>query len=148
MNTDQPLSSWQVDFSKRLGLISLTMSECKHYRAMQFFSLREWIIPPILHGNEMVFIRQETGFVDGFMTWAEVNEDTLFSILNDSNYVLRPSEWKEGNNLVIMDFSIRYNLLFRKVRELLKNPNLGLYKSAYSIKRDLDGNITKIYKWK
>ncbi|MGL5600498.1 MAG: toxin-activating lysine-acyltransferase [Silvania sp.] len=97
-------------------------------------SFLHWVKPAVLHHQYLFLWREGDVQPYGYISWAWVNKETLRRYINDERFILHPSEWNEGDNLVIIDFCCLDNTtpclrqLLKKRRELRK---LGLNSVYY-----------------
>ncbi|MDD1780975.1 toxin-activating lysine-acyltransferase [Enterovibrio sp. ZSDZ35] len=148
MNNTEIYSDWHEKYIRRLGLITLALSQSAHYRVFQFASIKAWILPAVCHGNEHVFVDPDLGYVEGFMTWACVDENTFKRLTTNSDYMLHPSEWNEGEHVVVLDFSTMPGCFISRLKKIKQSGLFDKYQSVHSIRRNHEGEILKIIKWK
>ena len=82
-------------------------------------SFLHWVKPAVLHHQYLFLWRERDIQPYGYTSWAWVNTETLKRYINDERFILHPSEWNEGDNLIIVDFFCLDNASFC-LRRLLK----------------------------
>ncbi|NHQ85785.1 toxin-activating lysine-acyltransferase [Iodobacter sp. HSC-16F04] len=140
----------RVDLAVQIGSAAEVIAYNSEYRKFQFAALEFWLIPAALHGQVKCFF-DATGRPTGFITWALVNAHTEQKLINDHKYILHPSEWIEGDHLIVMD-ACTNNGHFRAMLRLLKQQFTGglLWpgvKSIRAIRREKSGELRKVVTW-
>lgn len=67
-------------------------------------SFLHWVKPAILNGQYHLFYSKDGSKCIGYIMWAWVNDETHVKYLKSKRFILHPSEWNEGRNLIIVDY--------------------------------------------
>ncbi|MFK0312181.1 toxin-activating lysine-acyltransferase [Pseudomonas sp. NPDC090233] len=86
-----------------LGYAVMVMSKCRRSSSFQIRTLHYWLAPAIEH-EQIIFLYDRTATPIGFVIWAHLASDSEQRFLNDSDFLLHPSEWNEGGRTWIIDF--------------------------------------------
>lgn len=95
-------------------------SKDKRNKKLDIQSFMHWVKPAVLHGQYHLFYSDDRIRCIGFIMWAWVNDSTLQRYLTSNRFILHPSEWNEGRNLIIVDYC-NLTKSHQKLREPLKN---------------------------
>ncbi|GHD64293.1 toxin-activating lysine-acyltransferase [Jeongeupia chitinilytica] len=142
--------SGRIDVSTQIGAIAEVLARNPRYRKFQFAAIEAWLMSPILLGQTKSFF-SPTGKPVAFVSWALVNAATEQRLIDDGRYILHPSEWHEGDRLVIMDFCANEGS-FRSALRLLRQQHASgtLWpeaRSIRSIRRNDDGTLHHVLTW-
>ena len=132
-------------YERQLGRAASAMAKSARYCQYPIACLTLWISPAILH-EQIHFFIDDQGGVAGYMTWAVVERDTEYRLLNDPQVLLHISEWNEGDRLWILDFLVVYGEVRTYIREAA-----ALFEEfceAKSVRRSEDGKVRKVTTWK
>jgi len=95
---DNDMKLWSLG-----NLLEICARDCK-YKKVDLQSFLHWVKPAILHGQYKLIYTQDNIRCTGFVFWAWVNDDTVYRYLNSNRFILQPSEWNEGRNLIVVDY--------------------------------------------
>jgi cytolysin-activating lysine-acyltransferase len=130
---------------EQVGLV--TELACKSsYRLLPIARLSIWVFPAIAHG-QVKFAFDESGSPIGYWTWAWLASDASKRLIKDPGATLHESEWNEGDDLWIMDFSIQRGYL-RDVIRYMREVQFSDVPQAYSLRRFKDGTLKKMSRWR
>jgi hemolysin-activating ACP:hemolysin acyltransferase len=101
-STDTPkLTKMNPDaFARHLGLASWLMSMSKEHQYLPMSVLEKRVLPAIL--LQQFRLVQKDGTPVAFLTWATVS-DELREKAESTDFALELTEWRSGDNFVIID---------------------------------------------
>lgn len=102
-----PLS--KVEVTHELGQFLEIMSKCKTRRELNLASFLHWIKPAVIHRQYKFFkLSSDVGYT-GYVIWAWVDDSTLNKYMTKPRFSLKPMNWNEGNNLIVVDWFVEKN---------------------------------------
>ncbi|WP_221274603.1 toxin-activating lysine-acyltransferase [Thaumasiovibrio subtropicus] len=112
-------------------------------------SVVKWLEPAVNHCQYLLLKGPYDRYDTGYVTWAWVDETTLKSYESDDRFYPHDSCWNEGNNLIILDVCIPFDLKFhlKKLFKLKKKIFENDINSVSYILRDSKGKVTWCKKW-
>ncbi|SMC29186.1 RTX toxin acyltransferase family protein [Andreprevotia lacus DSM 23236] len=141
MNIQLEPNPAQKEIGARIGYATHLMATHPAYCGFQFASVPIWIRIPIIH-RQIEFFFDADGIPQGFATWALVNPHTEAKMLEDPDYILHPSEWKEGDIVWIMDFCVKRPYMQACAR-MLRDHTLKHVAEVKFARRDPQGNLLR-----
>lgn len=141
-----PLSKLEV--TQELGRFVEVMSKCNQRSDLNIASFLHWIKPAVIHRQyKFLKLPSDVEFT-GYVIWAWVDELTLSNYMTRPRFSLKPMNWNEGSNLIVVDWFVEKNKI-SQLKELYKfflsSTNLTLGEVNICI-RDTQGNIIKTNK--
>lgn len=125
----------------------LEIASKSHRKSIDIQSFLHWIKPAIIHDQYIVIKNDGDIEPSGYLMWAWVSKKTLSQYFEQDRFVLHPMSWNEGNNLIIVDFSIvdtrsTKSTLFNLYRRARKQVGLSNNQINICI-RDSYGKVVK-----
>lgn len=142
----QRMMSSEQKYHASIGAVVSLMARSPRYCGFPVASITEWIRPAVLL-DQILFFRNPSGPIVGYMTWAFLAEDTEHRLIHDPSVLLHLSEWNEGQRLWIMDMVVINGEGRRFAAQALR----GLFpehREARSLRRDQEGLVRKIVTWR
>ncbi|MBB3286906.1 MULTISPECIES: toxin-activating lysine-acyltransferase [unclassified Rhizobium] len=125
---------------------------CMAFLALQSPLHRRWLVAdmetnfvPALKAGQCKIYFFGPDNPKAFVTWALVDEERHLKLMSDG---LTPheSKWASGDNLWFIDVVAPYGDAAMVIRDMRQNHFSG--QNGYSIKRNPDGSINRIKKWR
>ncbi|MEZ8894658.1 toxin-activating lysine-acyltransferase [Vibrio sp. 10N.261.45.A4] len=92
------------DMNWVIGAFIELCSRSDQYYDIDIKSFLHWVKPAILHGQYKLIYTEDGVVKTGFILWAWVDNDTLIRYHTSNRFYLHPTEWNEGQNLIIIDY--------------------------------------------
>ncbi|WP_417880678.1 toxin-activating lysine-acyltransferase [Vibrio sp.] len=141
-----PLS--KVEVTHELGQFLEIMSKCKTRKELNLASFLHWIKPAVIHRQYKFFkLSSDVGYT-GYVIWAWVDDSTLNKYMTKPRFSLKPMNWNEGNNLIVVDWFVEKNNV-SQLREFYRFINLSTdidRKECNICIRDNQGNVIRTNK--
>ncbi|EGR1061473.1 TPA: toxin-activating lysine-acyltransferase [Vibrio cholerae] len=141
-----PLS--KVEVTHELGQFLEVMVKCTKRRELNLASFLHWIKPAVIHRQyKFLKLSSDVGFT-GYVIWAWVDDSTLSKYMTQPRFSLKPMNWNEGSNLIVVDWFVEKNRA-SQLKELYKQIISSTKISRHQINiciRDDQGNIIKTNK--
>ncbi|MGR5069400.1 MULTISPECIES: toxin-activating lysine-acyltransferase [Vibrio] len=141
-----PLS--KVEVTHELGQFLEVMAKCAKRRELNLASFLHWIKPAVIHRQyKFLKLSSDIGFT-GYVIWAWVDDLTLSHYMTQTRFSLKPMNWNEGSNLIIVDWFVEKNRS-SQLKELYKHVVSSTKISRDEINvciRDEKGNVIKTNK--
>lgn len=141
-----PLSKAEV--THELGQFIEVMAKCDKRRELNLASFLHWIKPAVIHRQyKFLKLPSDIGFT-GYVIWALVDELTLYNYMTQPRFSLKPMNWNEGSNLIVVDWFVEKNRA-SQLKNLYKHVMFSTNKSRREINiciRDSQGNVIKTNK--
>lgn len=138
----------KVEVTHELGQFVEVMSKCNKRRELNLASFLHWIKPAVIHRQyKFLKLSSDVGFT-GYVIWAWVDDLTLNNYMTQPKFSLKPMNWNEGNNLIVVDWFMEKNNI-SQLRELYRFITLSAEMNRKEINiciRDSQGNIIKTNK--
>lgn len=133
-----------MDFGTSLGMCVWLMSHSNYHKQWNMRNLDLEIMAPLAHNQIKIYLDQDQTPV-GFATWAWIGDEQREKVLDD-NGVLNFDEWNSGKYLLFHDYVAPWGHAKTILKDLRTNvfPN----ETAFSLGRNSDGTIRKVYQWK
>lgn len=130
-----------------LGELLETCAQDPVRRNIDLKSFLHWLKPAVLHDQFLMLKNDGEGQSSGYVTWALVDEQTLYRYKYEARFLLHPSEWHEGSNLIVMDFCSLGDprRFFKKMLTTGKLLAAGGIDSITACARDKQGNPVKLH---
>ncbi|MDN3699939.1 toxin-activating lysine-acyltransferase [Vibrio artabrorum] len=141
-----PLSKAEV--THELGQFLEVMAKCAKRRELNLASFLHWIKPAVIHRQyKFLKLSSDIGFT-GYVIWAWVDDLTLSHYMTQPRFSLKPMNWNEGSNLIVVDWFVEKNRA-SQLKELYKHfvssTKLDRH-DIYVCIRDEQGNVIKTNK--
>lgn len=130
-----------AEFFPALGKAAYVMAHCRNYKLFQIACHQLWIEPAILH-KQIQFFYTAGDRVVGYATWAYLAPEVEQRMMKDPNFLLHASEWREGENVWIMDLAAPFGY----TRDILKVLGREVFPDVPQLKyirRNAQGDIRK-----
>ncbi|EKO3570929.1 toxin-activating lysine-acyltransferase [Vibrio metschnikovii] len=141
-----PLS--KVEVTHELGQFLEIMAKCDKRRELNLASFLHWIKPAVIHRQyKFLKLSSDVGFT-GYVIWAWVDDLTLSNYMTQPRFSLKPMNWNEGSNLIVVDWFVEKNRA-SQLKGLYKHVMFSTNISRREINiciRDSQGNIIKTNK--
>ncbi|NAW68198.1 toxin-activating lysine-acyltransferase [Vibrio sp. V27_P1S3P104] len=141
-----PLS--KVEVTHELGQFLEIMAKCDKRRELNLASFLHWIKPAVIHRQyKFLKLSSDVGFT-GYVIWAWVDDLTLSNYMTQPRFSLKPMNWNEGSNLIVVDWFVEKNRA-SQLKDLYKHVMFSTNISRREINiciRDSQGNIIKTNK--
>ncbi len=141
-----PLSKMEV--THELGQFIEIMSKCNMRQGLNLASFLHWIKPAVIHRQyKFLKLSGDVGFT-GYVIWAWVDDSTLSNYMTQPRFSLKPMNWNEGRNLIVIDWFVEKNRA-SQLKELYKHVISSTKISRKEINiciRDSQGNVIKTNK--
>ncbi|CAK2537643.1 cytolysin-activating lysine-acyltransferase [Vibrio crassostreae] len=141
-----PLS--KIEVTHELGQFLEIMAKCAKRRELNLASFLHWIKPAVIHRQyKFLKLSSDIGFT-GYVIWAWVDDSTLSNYMTQPRFSLKPMNWNEGGNLIVVDWFVEKNRA-SQLKELYKHAMSSTKISRREINiciRDEQGNIIKTNK--
>lgn len=141
-----PLS--KVEVTHELGQFLEVMVKCAKRRELNLVSFLHWIKPAIIHRQyKFLKLSSDVGFT-GYVIWAWVDDLTLSNYMTQPRFSLKPMNWNEGSNLIVVDWFVEKNRV-GQLKELYKHVVYSTKIKRNEINvciRDEKGNVIKTNK--
>jgi hemolysin-activating ACP:hemolysin acyltransferase len=133
-----------------LGQFLETISKSKARQNINLASFMHWVKPAVLH-RQYKFLKLSSDIeYTGYVLWAWVDDQTLHSYMTEPRFSLKPMNWNEGENLIVVDWFTATNVLSQIrsfYKHIISNTNIGLMGINICI-RDEQGNVIRTNKRK
>lgn len=133
-----------IEYHEALGMMMWLMKHADYHGQWPLWSVDKDVVPALLHGQSKIYFDENRNPV-GFATWAWLNEDAKKILINDEGD-LQLSQWKGGNHLMFADFVAPWGHTKNILNDL--RGNVFPRNRAFSLGRNKDGSIRKVYYWK
>lgn len=124
------------------------MAKCSKRRELNLASFLHWIKPAVIHRQyKFLKLPSDIGFT-GYVIWAWVDDLTLSHYMTQPRFSLKPMNWNEGRNLIVVDWFVEKNRA-SQMKELYKHVISATKISRRKINiciRDEQGNVMKTNK--
>ena len=127
-----------------IGVIISLMGKSKFYSDYDLIDITQLIMPPIELGQYKIYY-DAMERPAAFATWAYLSEGSLNNLFKDEEHLTK-AEWSSGNILYISDFAASEGMGREYASKLVKD--LGLDQHGFSVRRDQDGFIRRVFYWK
>lgn len=138
----------KVEVTHELGMFAEIMARCQSRQRLNLASFLHWIKPAVIHRQyKFLKLPSDVGFT-GYVIWAWVDDSTLSNYMTQPKFSLKPMNWNEGNNLIVVDWFVeknRVSQLSELYKHIVSSTKLGRH-DIYICIRDEQGNIIKTNK--
>jgi len=141
-----PQSDECRDRCAELGAVVEVMLQAYQYRYFPLACLAAWVTPPVLLGQYKIYYN-ERGGPAGYLTWAFFSKEVEREWIGDPTFIPHLSEWNEGGSLWITDFAAPSGFS-RVMRESARDDLFRDFRAARWLRRNNDGTVRKVVKWK
>lgn len=129
-----------------LGDLCYVYASDKRRSKLSMKSFYFWMKPAICHEQIKLLSGLFDQYPSGYIMWAWVSSKTLDDYLSNENFFPHPSQWNEGDNLIIFDVVVPYPKI-KNSKPLLKIKDQLLKDGVKSIYYRPQGTLGKVYKW-
>ena len=133
-----------IEYHEALGMMMWLMKHADYHGQWPLWSVDKDVVPALLHGQSKIYFDENGGPI-GFVNWAWLNDDSKKKILNNESS-LKLSQWNSGDFLMIADFVAPWGHAKIILNDLRRN--VFPKTRAFSLGRNKDGSVRKIYFWK
>lgn len=139
----QPTSSI-LSYYEALGMMMWLMKHADYHSQWPLWSVDNDIVPALLHGQTKLYFDGTQNPV-GFVTWAWLDDAAREQVLRDEE-PLELEQWNSGEHLLFVDFVAPWG----HTRNILADLTTKVFPEhyAFSLGRNQDGSIRKVYSWK
>ena len=102
------------------------------------------IIPALIHKQFRIYFDEQQNPA-GLATWVWLNDDAKAKVLNNQG-PLEFEEWQSGEHLMFNDYIAPWGHAKAILKDL--RSNVFATEKAFSLGRNADGSIRKVYYWK
>ncbi|KGY11879.1 hypothetical protein NM22_11340 [Vibrio tubiashii] len=138
----------KAEVTHELGQFIEIMVKSKTRQKINIASFLHWIKPAVIHRQyKFLKLSSDVGFT-GYVIWAWVDDLTLSNYMTQPRFSLKPMNWNEGNNLVVVDWFVEKNRV-SQLKELYKHVASSTKIRRGEINmciRDEQGNVIKTNK--
>ena len=134
------------DHAMMRGYVSYLMTRQPEYREYPLATISDWLELPIALGQIQVFFDPASNTPVGYVTWAWLSAEVEHRWLGEPSTLLHYSEWNEGDRLWIMDLVAPFGHV-PDIARYLRRQGFPGHARAKSLRRDANGNVTKISAW-
>lgn len=140
----EPTTPKSVRYHEALGMMMWLMKHANYHSQWPLWSIETDIVPALMHGQSKLYFDDQQNPV-GFVTWAWLDDDAKSQVL-ENIYPLTFDQWKSGSHPMAADFVAPWG----HSRLITKDLKFNVFPEhkVFSIGRNPDGSIRKIYHWK
>ncbi|MFA0084607.1 toxin-activating lysine-acyltransferase [Vibrio sp. 10N.261.51.F12] len=141
-----PLSKAEVNHE--LGQFVEILAKCNTRRKLNIASFLHWVKPAIIHKQyKLLKLSSDVDFT-GYVIWAWVDELTLIDYMTQPRFSLKPMNWNEGSNLIVVDWFVEKNntIQLNKLYKFIVSSTGISRKEVNVCIRDSQGNVVKTNK--
>ncbi|MFT2111126.1 toxin-activating lysine-acyltransferase [Marinomonas sp. 2405UD68-3] len=133
-----------MNFETSLGVCIWLMSQSDYHKNWTMRNVDLEIIAPLLHNQVKIYFDDDQNPV-GLESWAWIGDEQKQRILDDKG-TLAFKEWNSGEHLLFHDYIAPWG----HAKAILKDLKTHVFPDdiAFSLGRNTDGSIRKIYHWK
>ncbi|EMS96470.1 RTX toxin acyltransferase family protein [Agrobacterium tumefaciens str. Cherry 2E-2-2] len=131
-----------IRLNKLLGDLVYLMLASDLHRKYYINDIGSVFFPPIDLNQFRIYHRN--GRPVGFVTWASLNNEIEGRYLN-SDYILRPDDWKSGDQILFMDFIAPFGDARNIVRDLRKNVFPDIAARSIRVRRDAKPRVCHLH---
>lgn len=134
----------KMDFETSLGMCMWLLSQSEYHKKWNLMTFDTEITAAVLHGQCKIYFDGEGNPV-GLATWAWIDEERKQRLLRNEA-PLSYDEWSCGDQLIFNDYIAPWG----HAKSILKDLRTQVFphETAFSLGRNADGSIRKVYKWK
>lgn len=134
----------EMDFETSLGICMWLLSQSDYHRNWDMVAFEEEIASPLLYKQYRIYLDEQDNPI-GLATWAWINDECRQRLLEQKG-ILSFDEWNCGEHLLFNDYIAPWG----HAKAILKDLRTQVFpnETAFSIGRNADGSIRKIYTWK
>ena len=133
-----------LDYESALGISLWLLSQSEYHKNWSIHDVDLEIIPALIHEQFRIYFDEQQNPV-GLATWAWLSDAAKSKVLNNQG-ALEFEEWESGEHLMFNDYIAPWGHAKAILKDLRSNvfPN----ETAFSLGRNPDGSIRKVYQWK
>lgn len=143
MKPHKGIADTQLGFYEALGMM-MALAMASNYKNWTIQEAETYLLPPLNMGQCKIYFTERDCLM-GFVTWALVDEQSHAALLKKGQNP-PPDRWGSGENLWLIDIVAPFGNTLHIVRDLQRNHFPHLH--AHSIKRNLDGSVKRIKRWR
>jgi len=133
-----------ITYHEALGTMMWLMNHADYHSNWPLWSVEADIVPALMHGQSKLYF-EDNGNPVGFATWAWLTDKAKAQVL-ENTIPLEVDQWSDGEHLMFADFVAPWGHS-RHIFNNLRGKVFPKYR-AFSLGRNPDGSIRKIYYWK
>lgn len=145
MSTSNEQATYNIiSYHEALGMMMWLMKHADYHSQWPLWSVDTDIVPALLHGQSKLYFDEHQNPV-GFATWAWLDDEAKEQLLANTD-PLSVNQWNCGKHLMFADFVAPWGHT-RGILNDLRGQVFPNYR-AFSLGRNPDGSVRKIYYWK
>ena len=134
----------KIEYHEALGMMMWLMKHADYHSKWSLWSVDRDLVPAILHGQSKIYFDEYQNPV-GFATWAWLDDEAKHQMMSNE-YPLNLKQWNSGKHLMFADFVAPWGHS-KNILSDLRGQVFPKHR-AFSLGRNLDGSIRKLYYWK
>lgn len=140
----EQMAPHSIAYHNALGTMMWLMSHADYHSQWPLWSVDTDIIPTLIHRQSKLYFDEYQNPV-GFATWAWLTDEAKVQVLQSTS-PLELDQWNTGEHLMFNDFVAPWGHSRHILNDLRENV-FPTYR-AFSLGRNSDGSIRKVYYWK
>lgn len=134
----------KMDLETSLGMCMWLMSQSDYHRHWDMATFDAEITAAIISSQYRIYFDEQNNPI-GLATWAWVSDECRKRLLKEQSG-LRFDDWNSGEHLLFNDYIAPWG----HAKAILKDLRTNVFpdETAFSVGRNSDGSIRKIYTWK
>lgn len=133
-----------LDYESALGISVWLLSQSDYHQKWSLHDVDLEIIPALIHQQFRLYFDDQENPI-GLATWAWLSDEAKTKLLNNQG-PLDFDEWHSGEHLMFNDYIAPWG----HAKVILKDLRSQIFPNdtAFSLGRNPDGSIRKVYYWK
>lgn len=140
----EQMAPHNITYHDALGMTIWLMKHADYHSQWPLWSVDTDIVPALIYGQCKLYFDKHQNPV-GFATWAWLTDEAKVQVLENTS-PLKPDQWNIGEHLMFSDFVAPWGHS-RHILNDLREKVFPTYR-AFSLGRNPDGSIRKVYYWK
>ncbi|WP_051208267.1 toxin-activating lysine-acyltransferase [Saccharospirillum impatiens] len=140
----EQMAPHNITYHDALGMMMWLMKHADYHSQWPLWSVDTDIVPALIHGQSKLYFDEHRSPV-GFATWAWLTDEAKVQVLEDTG-PLEVNQWNQGDHLMFADFVAPWGHSLHILNDL--RGHMFPEHRAFSIGRNPNGSIRKIYYWK
>ena len=134
----------KMDLETSLGMCMWLMSQSEYHRNWDMATFDAEITAAILNSQYRIYFDEQDNPI-GLATWAWISDECRQHLIEEQG-ALKFNDWKSGEHLLFNDYIAPWG----HAKAILKDLRTNVFpdETAFSLGRNPDGSIRKIYQWK
>ena len=134
----------KMDLETSLGMCMRLMSQSDYHRNWDMATFDAEITAAILNSQYQIYFDEQDNPI-GLATWAWISDKCRQHLIEEQG-ALKFNDWKSGEHLLFNDYIAPWG----HAKAILKDLRTNVFpdETAFSLGRNPDGSIRKIYTWK